>query len=69
MERHRRERGRQSDNSWGPYVQVYTWDQQNEQSWSPPTRMCGTQAYVSGLALLAGCLPEGQRPPMLPVLP
>lgn len=60
--------GRQTDSSWGPYVQYYAWDQRDENSWST-WHACGSQLYASGLALLLGCMPNGMAPPTLPELP
>lgn len=60
--------GRQTDNTWGPYASVSWFDNRDESHWGG-SHFCGSQVYVSGLALLLGCWPEGESPPMLPALP
>ena len=60
--------GRFADGNPGPLVSVgwsdWRW---SYESWG--SRACTTYVYASGLLLALGCLPNGERWPMIPVLP
>lgn len=60
--------GRQTDNTWGPFVSVNWFDNRQETNWGS-THFCGSQVYASGPAVFLGCWPNGESPPMLPALP
>jgi hypothetical protein len=60
--------GRQTDASQGPFVVVDWYDYNETASWGT-NHYCGSIAYVTGPALFMGCWPNGEAPPMLPMLP
>lgn len=61
--------GRQTDDSAGPYAQAQWWDMRSDSSWGSSLHACGSNIYVAGPVLALGCWPNGDRPPMLPILP
>jgi len=60
--------GRQTDNSVGPYATAGWYDNNETAPWGQ-NHFCGSNVYVSGPAVFLGCWPDGNPPPMLPVLP
>lgn len=60
--------GRFADDNPGPVAQV-NWHDHRYDYGSWEGRSCYTSLYVSGPGVSLGCLPNGERWPMLPALP